>query len=797
MYIQSISKPDVNPEKTNRFVLLLTALWYMQRKGCFNNDSRYFLNHFRKEKSDKIHNSYGKFLTKFFKDIFPSSLSISNNSSVKSNNCIQEELVVLEDYFLMDNHGYLWDAFCQESIPDEAFFQEFNTELLENINLTKKIPESMTKSLPIFNMFILQENVEGQIDDFTIGALFEKILSEETKKSTGAYYTPDFMCDFISESVLNAKLFPDKLDIPFWINCEKYFNSDLDQYNFELKKNRFQKIFEKISNIKILDPAVGSGHFLTSITDSIIKLYKYIWVASKKYHIKNVFLINVSDENIDLNSFDKFKDLIVLLKKLLFSTVIYGVDINPRAVIIAKIRLLLNYIDSWDFSFSDFLHPSFLRLNIITVNSLMGFSNWGEDGFDIILGNPPYGNLLSNSEKKKIAPFYSFLNEISAVFIERAIDLNRNGGIIAFLTSYAICFSKDLSNTRKKIANSYKISKIATFDRDKCRIFTNMTQSVSIIQCINKNSKKLKKNQFSDILTTNMFRKMPDLRNLNYKSANRFLLGKKIGISFDEKHRLPKIGEKRLVEFLEFFSTQYHQNSNNDLLVLGDVFKSFLIIRNFDEYRNKLIKFEKEGKKKNNLISIRISGNYWYNAWEEPPYFGTQIALIEISRNIKGLKFFLLILINSSLYYTWFRIYSDGRHMNSDIMKALPLPQDLQNKLERFFEILKDFSSFLMKSLFLHYDKEHHRFKTSEMKDIIDICDIILGKIYDLPDDMVNYIQKFEPSVRGGKKISIETEEKIRKILKNYCNKKNSKKLIAEFENILKKSSDQLKTRRI
>jgi hypothetical protein len=790
----------------------MTALWYMQRKGCFNKDSEYFINHFIQENSSQNNWSYSKFLTKFFKDIFP---SISKNSSVKSNKNIQEELVVLGKYFLHDNHGFLWDAFYQKSLPNEVFFKEFDNGLLEKIKITRKIPESMVNSLPIFNMFILQENVGGKIDDFTIGALFEKILSEDTKKSTGAYYTPDYICDFISESVLNGKLFPDKLEIPFWINCEKFFNSDMDQYNFKLKNIKIHEIFEKINNIKILDPAVGSGHFLASITNLIIKVYKYIWVASRKYQIKNILLKNnVSDEKKDLNSFEKFKDLIVFLKKYLFSAVIYGVDINPHAVIIAKIRLLLNYIDSWDFSFSSFLHPRFLRLNIFTGNSLIGFSNWDEynfhefnkndinkpfhwniefpdifpinshnRGFDIILGNPPYGNLLSNFEKKKVGPFYSFLNEISAVFIERAIDLNRNGGIIAFLTSYAICFSKDLSNTRKKIANSYKISKIATFDRDKCRFFTNMTQSVSIIQCINKISpNNIKKNQFSNILTTNMFRKMPDIRNLNYKNANRFLLGKKIGVSFNEKHRLPKIGELRLVEFLEIFSKQYQLNSNKKLLVLGDILNSFLIIRNLDEYRNKLVKFEKEGKKKENLISIRISGNYWYNAWEEPPYFGTQIALVEISRNIKGLKNFILILINSSLYYVWFRIYSDGRHMNSDIMKSLPLPKDLEYKLEKYFEILKDFSSYLNNSLFYYFDEKHCRFNTSEMKDIIDICDVILGKMYNLPDDMVNYIQNFEPSVRGGKKISSETEEKIRKLLNNSGNKKNTKNLFDQYK---------------
>ena len=89
---------------------------------------------------------------------------------------------------------------------------------------------------------------------------------------------------------------------------------------------------------------------------------------------------------------------------------------------------------------------------------------------------------------------------------------------------------------------------------------------------------------------------------------------------------------------------------------------------------------------------------------------------------------------------------------------------------EMFFEILKDFSSFLMKSLIQCFDEEHRKFNTSEMKDIIDICDIILGEIYDLPYDMVDYIQNFEPSIRGGKKISNETEEKIRNLLNNSGN---------------------------
>ncbi|MHA1721013.1 MAG: Eco57I restriction-modification methylase domain-containing protein, partial [Promethearchaeota archaeon] len=677
--------------------------------------------------------------------------------------------------------------------------------------------------------------------------------------------------------------------------------------------------FEKIKNIKVLDPAVGSGHFLASFVSFNIRLHEFLWNEAKKHDLKNILIIQISDTREDLVSFKDFKEITAILKNYIFTNVVYGIDINHDAVIITKIWLLLNYIKSWNSSYMDLLHPRHLNFNLFTGNSLIGFGNWDEIaevvnvkslniillknkilkmfkslqkivnkerldisiakiesdqfdtikflkntqfllqnlgkyitnhpeesrkngiyqiqksitikirnfyddlflgfsritgqkiekfgeitpfhwvfefpeifpmnindfGFDIILGNPPYGNLISTTEKKVIKPFYSFLNEISAVFIERAMNLNKIGGMITFLTSYAICFSKDFSNIRKKIAKTYKINKFATFDRDKCRFFTNMTQSVSIIQCINKFSKPLAKNQFSDILTTNMYRKMPDLRDLKYFPVKKFLLGKQIGVTFDQKHRLPKIGYKWLVELLTFISTLYHLNPNKKMLILGDILNSFLIIRNSDAYRKKLIQFEKEGKRKKNLLSIRISGNYWYNAWNEPPYFGSQIALIEITKPYNGLKDFLLILINSSFYYVWFRIYSDGRHMNSDIMKALPLPKDLQKKLRKFCEILKVFSSFLMKKLNYFYDKEYRRFSTSKMKHIIDICDLFLGEMYDIPDEMVEHIQNFEPSIRGGKKISNEISLRIRNLLKDNRDNKNIEGLIVEFKDIL------------
>ena len=166
--------------------------------------------------------------------------------------------------------------------------------------------------------------------------------------------------------------------------------------------------------------------------------------------------------------------------------------------------------------------------------------------FSIILGNPPYGNLLSPTDKEICQRYASFPNEIASVFIERALDYLAPQGILAFIITFAITFSKDLSKTRLKLAQQFEACYIASFDRDKCRFFEGITQSVSILMAIAHRDAilipELNASDLGHIFTTEMHRVMPDLTQLEYQPADKLLLGKKVGSNYWDWHRLPKLG---------------------------------------------------------------------------------------------------------------------------------------------------------------------------------------------------------------------------------------------------------------
>ncbi|MCF2139421.1 MAG: hypothetical protein K9W44_05130 [Candidatus Lokiarchaeota archaeon] len=392
-------------------------------------------------------------------------------------------------------------------------------------------------------------------------------------------------------------------------------------------------------------------------------------------------------------------------------------------------------------------------------------------GFNLILGNPPYGNLLTSQEKKLLPNYDGLKSEISSLFISKINRLLKINGSFGLLTSYTICFNKKLSNLRKNLINSFNFLFLATFDRDKCRLFDGMTQSVSILLAFGHHPIYPKKE--GKLYTTQMFRKLPSLMEFEYQPANSFLLGDYIGVSFNEPHRVPKIGTSPILELLTLFKSwtevipkNYHSQHKNEKIKiirktklkrrLGDWIKTAIICKD-EETKHYILKQYPE--RSSDGVWIRISGNYWYNSWHKPPYCGTQIAFLPLKSPSSSFQAFLLCLINSSLFYTWFRIFSDGRHMNKDILAAFPLPVNFPERLIRFTHLLKKCAEYLMDKLFQHYDSEHRRFNSSQIKDTLNIVDLILGILLEIPKSLVFYVINFESSIRGGNQIKHNKEQ--------------------------------------
>ena len=529
-------------------------------------------------------------------------------------------------------------------------------------------------------------------------------------------------------------------------------------------------IDQKLTDITVCDPAVGSGAFPVGMMSEIVK--------ARMFFVKTGYLeeeyTNTHDEKVKRTSYNFKRDCI--------EKSLYGVDIDPGAVEIAKLRLWLSLVvDEEDIKNIKPL-PN-LDYKIVCGNSLLGvqrtLENWKDfagleklkplyfnetnptkkqeykrqidqlinqitnghtefdfevyfsevfhkkGGFDVVIANPPYGNLLEKKQKEvmKSSYFHSTFSDISSTFIEESFNLLKNRGHLVFIITFAIIFSKEFSKSRELIFNGFETALISSFDRDRCKIFKSMSQSVSIMRCFNKNS-----NNKKGIFSSRFFRDTPEIDKIIFSNCNNFLLPK--NTKYNQKHRLPKLGEK------------INQQIITKLL----------------SYRENIAKIIKNNGDK---IWIRTSGNYWYNAFDRQPYKSSEIKPLFIQSEYND---FTILFINSSLFYFWFRIYGDGRHMNIDILENFPLPS--KEKFQKYNILLRKVRIKFMDSLFSIFEKDRNRFITSEIKCEIDLLDLILGKyFYSLSYDEIKHILNYDSEIRRGIKLQKPFIDLINQIL--------------------------------
>lgn len=168
---------------------------------------------------------------------------------------------------------------------------------------------------------------EMAIDPEMLGKVFERLLDWEARKSKGAFYTPRIIVNFIcKESLINY--LSNNLDSSFNKNDITNFVINSNEADWkvnnkslydQLIKNK-KYINDLLKEIKVLDPAIGSGAFGIGMLNEIVRLRKLIQEPSK------------SEEN----DYD--------LKLFTLSRSIYGIDIDPSAIEISRLRFWLALI---------------------------------------------------------------------------------------------------------------------------------------------------------------------------------------------------------------------------------------------------------------------------------------------------------------------------------------------------------------------------------------------------------------------------------------------------------------------
>ena len=210
---------------------------------------------------------------------------------------------------------YLKKIQCKIPFLNGGLFEPINgydwkkTDIVIDNNIFKSIIDIFDR----FNFTVREDDdldIEVAVDPEMLGKVFENLIEDNEKKKDGVWYTPRQTVKFMVDQAL----------ISFLVNSvEDYVSSDnifqlINSLKIDdLKKPQIETIDHYLKNIKICDPAIGSGAFAIGLADKIVKVR---------------LILN--------NSTDKY-----FYKKHVITESIYGVDIDAGAIEIAKLRLFL------------------------------------------------------------------------------------------------------------------------------------------------------------------------------------------------------------------------------------------------------------------------------------------------------------------------------------------------------------------------------------------------------------------------------------------------------------------------
>jgi len=249
----------------------------------------------------------------------------------------------------------------QPIVPDILFFgSNIKADLSDAYDSPRKSEVMVDGLFHILNAykFTVTENTpieeEVALDPELLGRIFENLLAEynpETAKTarklTGSFYTPRNIVDYMVDSSLKAclqKILTDQCNMPAedaGIGLDILFSYSEKAHPFT--ESEQLSLVDGIHNIRILDPACGSGAFPMGM------LHKLVYVLEKLDHGHERWKQRIIDETpaemreetreiLNRNSAD------YNWKLGLIQRCIYGVDIQPIAVQIAKLRCFLSLL---------------------------------------------------------------------------------------------------------------------------------------------------------------------------------------------------------------------------------------------------------------------------------------------------------------------------------------------------------------------------------------------------------------------------------------------------------------------
>ena len=560
---------------------------------------------------------------------------------------------IFAEYKKNYNSGLFDDHLCMEwEVESESF-----AEIINGLYKSKNGQE--------YDFSIIDADVLGGVYEQYLGHLLSKAddgdVSKKKRKSQGIYYTPSFIVDYIVQNTLGKVL--------------------------------EEKSQEEIANLKILDPACGSGSFLIKAFDYLAS-HQVQKEKDKKFDLKT----KLGRLEKAFRNRDGVKTLSTTDKMEILRNNIYGVDLDQQAVEIAQLNLMLKTLDRKQ----ELPHLNNIRCgnSLIDDPKIAGDRafNWNEQfsevmrngGFDIIIGNPPYVNLANIKEPdvrnflqknyktaKNKSDLYSF-------FVEKALLLLKDNGTLGFIVSDSWLSTDSFSEFRKFLVNNAVI-----YELTKLPLGTFKNAIVTPVLIFLKKGKTSRDNRINlTEFENNEFTKIS-----NYLTYDSVINSPNYNFSFDSQINF-KISTLKLGKIAKFSLGIKTSDDKKFIFDKKTDSTCYKLLRGKDAYRygykyaNKYIWYRPElmmkkvgaGPRKLEYflkpkLFIKDIASEISATFDENDYLSTDtLSLIYDTAGGYNLKY-ILSLLNSKLINKWYLInFSSGLHIKINELQEIPVP---------------------------------------------------------------------------------------------------------------------------
>lgn len=327
---------------------------------------------------------------------------------------------------------------------DGGLFRQENTPLLTRIRLGDQLMADVIDALsfevtPEGRRYINYRDLSVQ----QLGSIYERLLEHEVtreggdivvrlnpfaRKESGSYYTPDDLVDLILKETLEPLVHSRKAAFLAVADAEGRRDASED-----LRRGRLARVdpADKLLDLKICDPAMGSGHFLVSLVDFLadeviaamaeaeiaVAWTHYVSpLAERIDRIRTTIMANAEEKQWTVN-WDQLDDRHIV-RRMVLKRCVYGVDKNAMAVELAKVSL-------WLHTFTVGAPLSFLDHHLRRGDSLFG--TWVREGMDKA-GDHGSPLLLSGPMRRALAAAVSMaklegLTDAEIAEVHRSADI--------------------------------------------------------------------------------------------------------------------------------------------------------------------------------------------------------------------------------------------------------------------------------------------------------------------------------------------------------------------------------------